>query len=69
MVIPHHEGAIAMADLALTRASQTKENARIRSWYRQGYGGKVPRWGEATAWESIPAGAAGWEWGMAWEWA
>jgi uncharacterized protein (DUF305 family) len=35
MMIPHHERAIARADLALTRAGQTKENARMRSWYRQ----------------------------------
>jgi uncharacterized protein (DUF305 family) len=58
MMIPHHDGAIAMADLALTRAqrpeikalarnikaSQTEENAQMRTWYRQWFGGDVPNW-------------------------
>ncbi|MFZ0406674.1 MAG: DUF305 domain-containing protein [Cyanobium sp.] len=55
MMIPHHDGAIAMADLALSRArhpqlkalaerissSQRRENALMRSWYRQWYGADV----------------------------
>jgi len=63
MMIPHHEGAIAMADLALTRArhgeiralagrirsSQSRENALMRQWYRQWYGAEVPSW-PASGW-------------------
>ena len=70
MMIPHHEGAIAMADLALSRAkrpeilelaksikaSQTSENAQMRDWYRKWYGQDVPNWGLGTGW--------GWQNGM-----
>lgn len=58
MMVPHHEDAIAMADLALTRAkhpeikalaqtikkTQTQENEQMRSWYRQWYGETLPEW-------------------------
>jgi uncharacterized protein (DUF305 family) len=70
MMIPHHEGAIAMADLALSRAqrpeikelaksikaSQTSENTQMRTWYQQWYGKAVPSWGPGTGW--------GWQGGM-----
>jgi uncharacterized protein (DUF305 family) len=58
MMIPHHEGAIAMADLALTRAqhpeikalaqsiktTQRQENQQMATWYKQWYGAEVPDW-------------------------
>ncbi|APD47221.1 DUF305 domain-containing protein [Synechococcus sp. CS-602] len=70
MMIPHHDGAIAMADLALTKsrrpeikalaksikASQTKENAQMRAWYQEWYGQGVSPWGPGSSW--------GWQGGM-----
>ena len=64
MMIPHHDGAIAMADLALTRASrpeikalasrikasQTSQNVEMRDWYRQWFGQDVPAWKPAFSW-------------------
>jgi uncharacterized protein (DUF305 family) len=55
-MIPHHEGAIAMADLALEKATrpeiktlaeailkaQTAENQEMRAWYQDWFGKNVP---------------------------
>ena len=70
MMVPHHDGAIAMADLALSRArrpeiralaksikaSQTAENLQMRSWYQRWYGQELPPWPQAAGW--------GWQGGM-----
>jgi uncharacterized protein (DUF305 family) len=56
MMIPHHEAAVEMADLALQKAEhpelkvlaedikrvQTEEIEQMREWYRQWYGTDVP---------------------------
>jgi uncharacterized protein (DUF305 family) len=56
MMIPHHEGAVKMADLALKlskrpevrqlaesiKSDQTREIAQMKSWYKQWYGTEVP---------------------------
>lgn len=58
MMIPHHEQAIEMAQLAARRAqhpemkqlasaiiqTQTREIQQMRSWYQQWYGTPVPAW-------------------------
>ncbi|MBE9142384.1 DUF305 domain-containing protein [Planktothrix mougeotii] len=57
MMIPHHQGAITMADLALQRSqhpeirtlaqsikdSQTREIEKMATWYRQWYNADVPQ--------------------------
>jgi uncharacterized protein (DUF305 family) len=56
-MIPHHDDAIMMAEMALTRAehpelkqlaenikrTQSEENAKMRQWYKSWYGADVPK--------------------------
>jgi uncharacterized protein (DUF305 family) len=78
MMIPHHQGAIAMSELALTRArrpeikalaqriiaSQSREITQMRQWYRQWYGSDVPSWGIGAGTGAGYGMGMGMGWGM-----
>jgi len=73
MMIPHHKGAIAMAELARSRArhpevralaqriisNQSSENALMRRWYRLWYRTEVPPWPYQNGWMGMAMGM-GW---------
>lgn len=62
-MIPHHEGAIAMANLALVKTTkpevrtlaqailkaQTTENQEMRAWYQDWFGRSVPEQGSVVS--------------------
>ncbi|MGB8702519.1 MAG: DUF305 domain-containing protein [Thermosynechococcaceae cyanobacterium] len=70
MMIPHHDGAIDMADLALSRAkhpelkqlatqikaAQAKEIAQMRTWYKAWYGADVPTWSSGNTDQPLGVG-------------
>lgn len=74
MMIPHHEDAVVMADLALTRAKrpeikqlaatikkdQNREIKQMRDWYKQWYNTEVP----ATSMDGMGMPGMGMQHGM-----
>lgn len=70
-MIPHHDEAIAMAELAATRAehaelkrlaariarTQRAENEQMRAWYDEWYGGEVPERGRGPSGMMMGEGA------------
>ncbi len=80
MMIPHHQGAIAMSELALTRArrpeikalaqriiaSQSREITQMRQWFRQWYSSDVPSWGIGAGYGMGMGMGRGMGMGMGW---
>src|SRR3989344_5997539 len=72
-MIPHHDDAITMAQIALTKATkseikdlasaiieaQTKENNQMRSWYKNWYGQDVPDFEMMPARTTVRSGGHG----------
>ena len=73
MLIPHHDAAIARADLALSRSqylelkalaqrlktSQQQDNAQLRRWYRLWFGTEPPTWSWPGSRPARPGGMGG----------
>jgi uncharacterized protein (DUF305 family) len=73
MMIPHHQGAVDMAELALTRAQhpeikqlaeaiirdQNREIEQMRTWYQAWYGSEVPDMMGMMGNQSMMAGSSG----------
>jgi uncharacterized protein (DUF305 family) len=78
MMIPHHEGAVDMAELALNKAKrpeikqfaeaikkdQAKEIQQMQAWYKQWYGKDVPAASAGGMDHSMHQGKAGMDGGM-----